>query len=97
VFEDASRRAGRPSRRRDLERKFFGRHGPAAVSGAASIDAAVDALGHVPLPPPIDRPDTPEDRERYQTIFATRPARSRRQPRVCTLTTRRSRDRRGAV
>ncbi len=30
----------------------------------------VEALGHVPLPPYIDRPDTPEDRERYQTVFA---------------------------
>jgi S-adenosylmethionine:tRNA ribosyltransferase-isomerase len=27
-------------------------------------------LGHVPLPPYIHRPDTPEDRERYQTVYA---------------------------
>ena len=32
--------------------------------------ARLEALGHVPLPPYIDRPDTPEDRERYQTVFA---------------------------
>lgn len=29
--------------------------------------------GEVPLPPYIKRKDTPEDRERYQTIFASRP------------------------
>ena len=27
-------------------------------------------IGHVPLPPYIDRPDTPSDREQYQTIYA---------------------------
>jgi S-adenosylmethionine:tRNA ribosyltransferase-isomerase len=32
--------------------------------------AAVEKLGHVPLPPYISRPDRPEDRERYQTIYA---------------------------
>ncbi len=30
----------------------------------------VEKLGHVPLPPYIDRPDEPADRERYQTVFA---------------------------
>ncbi len=29
--------------------------------------------GHVPLPPYIQRPDTREDRTRYQTVFAERP------------------------
>jgi S-adenosylmethionine:tRNA ribosyltransferase-isomerase len=33
----------------------------------------LEALGHVPLPPYIDRPDRPEDRELYQTVYATRP------------------------
>ena len=33
----------------------------------------LEALGHVPLPPYIDRPDRPEDREHYQTVYATRP------------------------
>ena len=32
--------------------------------------AALERLGHVPLPPYIDRPDRPEDRERYQTVYA---------------------------
>ena len=30
----------------------------------------VERLGHVPLPPYIDRPDQPEDRERYQTVYS---------------------------
>ncbi len=32
--------------------------------------AALERIGHVPLPPYIDRPDTPLDREQYQTIYA---------------------------
>jgi S-adenosylmethionine:tRNA ribosyltransferase-isomerase len=32
--------------------------------------AEVERIGHVPLPPYIDRPDAPADRERYQTIYA---------------------------
>jgi S-adenosylmethionine:tRNA ribosyltransferase-isomerase len=31
---------------------------------------ALDRVGHIPLPPYIKRPDTPADRERYQTMFA---------------------------
>ncbi len=30
----------------------------------------VDEIGHLPLPPYIRRPDTVEDRSRYQTVFA---------------------------
>lgn len=33
---------------------------------------AIEAIGHVPLPPYIKRPDLPADRERYQTIYARR-------------------------
>jgi len=32
--------------------------------------AAVERVGHVPLPPYIDRSDSPADRERYQTVYA---------------------------
>ena len=35
-----------------------------------NFEALVDKLGHVPLPPYISRPDTAEDKERYQTVFA---------------------------
>jgi S-adenosylmethionine:tRNA ribosyltransferase-isomerase len=37
---------------------------------AGDIYASLDAIGHVPLPPYIRRPDTAADRERYQTVFA---------------------------
>jgi S-adenosylmethionine:tRNA ribosyltransferase-isomerase len=30
----------------------------------------IERLGHVPLPPYIDREDNPQDRERYQTVYA---------------------------
>jgi S-adenosylmethionine:tRNA ribosyltransferase-isomerase len=30
----------------------------------------IHKFGHMPLPPYIDRPDKPEDRENYQTVFA---------------------------
>jgi S-adenosylmethionine:tRNA ribosyltransferase-isomerase len=30
----------------------------------------IERLGHVPLPPYIDRPDRPGDQERYQTVYA---------------------------
>ncbi|MFZ0913871.1 MAG: tRNA preQ1(34) S-adenosylmethionine ribosyltransferase-isomerase QueA [Candidatus Korobacteraceae bacterium] len=32
--------------------------------------AVLNRIGHIPLPPYIDRPDTPSDRESYQTIYA---------------------------
>ena len=37
------------------------------------IEPHLDRLGHIPLPPYIRRSDTPEDRERYQTVFAREP------------------------
>lgn len=33
----------------------------------------VEAYGHMPLPPYIERADAAEDKERYQTVYATRP------------------------
>ena len=36
----------------------------------ASVDAAIDAHGHVPLPPYIERGDDAVDLERYQTVYA---------------------------
>jgi S-adenosylmethionine:tRNA ribosyltransferase-isomerase len=40
--------------------------------GAVVIDE-ISRLGHMPLPPYIDRADDASDRERYQTIFASQP------------------------
>ncbi len=33
----------------------------------------LEAHGHIPLPPYIDRPDEADDRERYQTVYARHP------------------------
>jgi len=38
--------------------------------GAGDDDGVLARHGHVPLPPYIHRPDTPADRERYQTVYA---------------------------
>jgi S-adenosylmethionine:tRNA ribosyltransferase-isomerase len=37
-----------------------------------AMEAAIDRLGHVPLPPYVRRPDEPADRAAYQTIYAKR-------------------------
>jgi S-adenosylmethionine:tRNA ribosyltransferase-isomerase len=34
------------------------------------LDEAIERHGHIPLPPYIERPDAPEDADRYQTVFA---------------------------
>ena len=71
VFEDEARAPGVRLTAEVIERRHFGRRLLRfVVSGAPTIDAAVDALGHMPLPPYIRRPDTDADRERYQTVFA---------------------------
>jgi S-adenosylmethionine:tRNA ribosyltransferase-isomerase len=38
--------------------------------GHEDVYAAIDRLGHMPLPPYIKRDDRPIDRERYQTVYA---------------------------
>jgi len=54
-----------------LERRFFGRRLVRLwTDDGSSLDAAVDAIGHVPLPPYIKRGDRTDDRDRYQTVFA---------------------------
>jgi S-adenosylmethionine:tRNA ribosyltransferase-isomerase len=40
---------------------------------ARSVEQQIERLGHVPLPPYIDRDDEVADRERYQTVFAKHP------------------------
>jgi S-adenosylmethionine:tRNA ribosyltransferase-isomerase len=55
-----------------LERQFFGRRLIRLwTEDGSDVDAVVDAIGHIPLPPYIHRPDDASDRERYQTIFAS--------------------------
>ena len=54
-----------------LDRRFHGRRVVRLwTDDGASVDDAVDAIGHVPLPPYIKRDDRPDDRDRYQTVFA---------------------------
>jgi S-adenosylmethionine:tRNA ribosyltransferase-isomerase len=36
----------------------------------SSVREHIEQLGHIPLPPYIDRADEADDRERYQTVFA---------------------------
>jgi S-adenosylmethionine:tRNA ribosyltransferase-isomerase len=43
------------------------------LTSQGDVQAAIERLGHIPLPPYIARGDEPADRERYQTIFAERP------------------------
>src|SRR6266404_902715 len=45
----------------------FTSHTPGGVA------TQIERLGHVPLPPYIDREDESADRDRYQTVFARRP------------------------
>ena len=54
-----------------LARHFHGRRTVRLTAdGDKDVDAAVDAIGHVPLPPYIKRPDASDDRARYQTVYA---------------------------
>jgi len=45
------------------------------ADGDAPVEALLEAHGELPLPPYIERPagDEPEDRERYQTVYAREP------------------------
>jgi S-adenosylmethionine:tRNA ribosyltransferase-isomerase len=54
-----------------LERLFFGRRRVRLVPERGTLADAIDAIGHMPLPPYIHRADTPADRARYQTVFAS--------------------------
>ena len=41
--------------------------------GEQSVLSILDEVGHMPLPPYIDRPDEDSDRERYQTVYNEKP------------------------
>ena len=43
------------------------------VVNKSPILELLDQYGHIPLPPYIERADTVDDRERYQTVFAKKP------------------------
>jgi S-adenosylmethionine:tRNA ribosyltransferase-isomerase len=76
----------RPGRKIGIgERLYFGKHDELQAEVLARAEfgerrigfqpvadffAALDRIGHVPLPPYISRPDSCRDRERYQTVYA---------------------------
>ncbi len=76
----------RPGRKIDVgEHLFFGEHdelqaeviergefGERRIRFAPATDffARVEQIGHIPLPPYIDRADSKDDRDRYQTVYA---------------------------
>ncbi len=43
------------------------------LAESESFFRVMEAIGHVPLPPYIDRPDDAADLERYQTVYSARP------------------------
>ena len=54
-----------------LEEHTFGRRTVRLTrEGGGSVSEAIDAIGHMPLPPYIKRPDAAGDRDRYQTVYA---------------------------
>jgi S-adenosylmethionine:tRNA ribosyltransferase-isomerase len=64
-------RAGRTLHGEVLEERFFGRRLVRFwTHDAGTVRDAIEAIGHIPLPPYIKRPDLDLDRDRYQTVFA---------------------------
>lgn len=51
-------------------RADWGRRTVRLVARGATLDEAIERVGHMPLPPYIRRADRPSDRERYQTVFS---------------------------
>ena len=72
-------RKARPGVRLELSERLRaevtgqGEEGRRRVVFSEPVEPHLETLGHVPLPPYIDRADEPEDRERYQTVWAREP------------------------
>ncbi|WP_337842192.1 tRNA preQ1(34) S-adenosylmethionine ribosyltransferase-isomerase QueA [Rheinheimera sp.] len=43
------------------------------LQGDEPLLSMLERIGHMPLPPYIDRPDSEEDKERYQTVYNEKP------------------------
>ena len=59
-----------------VEATMVARHGALfelKFSGETSVLDILNEIGHMPLPPYIDRPDEDSDRERYQTVYNEKP------------------------
>ena len=60
----------------EIRAEMIGRHQDLfelKLLGDESVLSALERKGHMPLPPYIDRPDTEEDKERYQTVYNEKP------------------------
>lgn len=60
----------------DAEVEMVQRHGELfelRVTADEPVLEMLERLGHMPLPPYIDRPDAASDRERYQTVYNQKP------------------------
>ena len=54
-----------------IARHFHGRRTVRLwTDGRIDVATAIERIGHIPLPPYIKRDDRPEDRDRYQTVYA---------------------------
>jgi len=69
-FTDPSRAPGITLVGEIVDRDAEGRRLVRLTASGTDVAHAIDALGHMPLPPYIRRPDSASDRERYQTMFA---------------------------
>ena len=75
-----SSKSPKPGCKISLEHKvdavMVARHGPLFeihVESTSTVLEILDDIGHMPLPPYIDRPDDEEDKERYQTVYNKNP------------------------
>ena len=57
----------------ELTIEAVGDDGLYRLRGNRPLTPLLDRHGHIPLPPYIQRPDEPADRERYQTVYARAP------------------------
>lgn len=59
-----------------VDATLIGRHGALfewQIHGDMPILQVLEEIGHMPLPPYIDRPDEDSDKERYQTVYSDKP------------------------
>jgi len=59
--------------RQDISRRLVVFKHQGRDLGAAELVPLLEKVGHVPLPPYINRPDEDSDRARYQTVYAQEP------------------------
>ncbi|MCW8995991.1 MAG: tRNA preQ1(34) S-adenosylmethionine ribosyltransferase-isomerase QueA [Psychromonas sp.] len=75
-----SSKSPKPGAKLHLENRvdalMIARHGPLfeiQIENEKSVLDVLEEIGHMPLPPYIDRPDEDADKERYQTVYNKNP------------------------